>query len=561
MGKSSHDITPITKEHRIQLAQNYASVNGEQDDIVQCEQDRIIPNVKAYKLLDEGKSPLEVASELNLPGPQVQQFYVEYWNMRRMHKLVTIYQETQDSMGYFLKLFRLGRENGVTPEQITKLVQMADSLRTNIFHRSFEFAIIISKSLIFMHIKNSSLKENLVNITKVRKSIRGLTSPRAIFPILIFLFAFSIMGSSTPFLATATATTEIENVYMVTTRGNRNVPQGVTGNGYGDAYPLGDINQLKRDCPEEIAIFVHGWHNDETKAKERLDRVKMSLEHNRYIIPLIGFSWDSNIEWEPAKFIAKQNGPKLAHFISDFKSRCGLSDVRVVAHSMGARVVLSSLESLHNNDQWNRNDFRITSIHLMGAAVDDEEVSKNIQNILNDQTNQGVVKTTAYGEAIQEEVTRFYNLYNPQDNMLQQLPFDPPYSIYEIYPFFEEDSALGQVGTQHDIHGIDKVSRPPYYDINVQNQIEPGTDADGIEDLHLVFCGFVICDETIIKGWDFGLCLAYYLGFGVNTDCRIGMGDNHAGYIGFRNNPANRNIDEFDGTMDVVVQHWSAPLQ
>jgi hypothetical protein len=81
MGKSSHDITPITKEHRIQLAQNYAAVNGEQDDIVQCEQDGIIPNVKAYKLFDEGKSPLEVTAELNLPGPQVQQFYVEYLNM------------------------------------------------------------------------------------------------------------------------------------------------------------------------------------------------------------------------------------------------------------------------------------------------------------------------------------------------------------------------------------------------------------------------------------------------------------------------------------------------
>jgi hypothetical protein len=76
MGKSSHDITPITKEHRMQLAQNYAAVNGEQDDIVQCEQDRIIPNVKAYKF-DEGKSSLEVAAELNLPGPPVQQFYVD----------------------------------------------------------------------------------------------------------------------------------------------------------------------------------------------------------------------------------------------------------------------------------------------------------------------------------------------------------------------------------------------------------------------------------------------------------------------------------------------------
>ena len=71
MGKSSHDITPVTKEHRIRLAQNYALANGEQSDVVQREQDRVIPNVKAYKLFDEGKSPLEVTAELNLPGPQV----------------------------------------------------------------------------------------------------------------------------------------------------------------------------------------------------------------------------------------------------------------------------------------------------------------------------------------------------------------------------------------------------------------------------------------------------------------------------------------------------------
>jgi hypothetical protein len=128
MGKSSHDITPVTKEHRIRLDQNYAAANGEQSDVLQREQDRVIPNVKAYKLFDEGKTPLEVAAELNLPGPQVQQFYIEYLNMRRMHQIVTIYQETQDSMGYFLKLFRLGKEKGVTPEQIMKFVQMADSI-------------------------------------------------------------------------------------------------------------------------------------------------------------------------------------------------------------------------------------------------------------------------------------------------------------------------------------------------------------------------------------------------------------------------------------------------
>jgi DNA-binding protein Fis len=128
MGKSSHDITPVTKEHRIRLAQNYTLANEEQSNVAQSEQDRVIPNVKAYKLFDEGKSPLEVSSELNLPGPQVQQYYGEFWNLRRMHRLAVIYPEVQDSMGYYLKLFRLGKEKGVTPEQIMKLIQMADSV-------------------------------------------------------------------------------------------------------------------------------------------------------------------------------------------------------------------------------------------------------------------------------------------------------------------------------------------------------------------------------------------------------------------------------------------------
>jgi transposase-like protein len=35
MGKSSHDITPVTKEYRIQLAQNYALANEEHGDVVQ----------------------------------------------------------------------------------------------------------------------------------------------------------------------------------------------------------------------------------------------------------------------------------------------------------------------------------------------------------------------------------------------------------------------------------------------------------------------------------------------------------------------------------------------
>ena len=43
-------------------------------------------------------------------------------------------------------------------------------------------------------------------------------------------------------------------------------------------------------------------------------------------------------------------------------------DIRLLAHSLGARVVLSNLESLHENKTWNNNNFTIKSVDLLGAG-------------------------------------------------------------------------------------------------------------------------------------------------------------------------------------------------
>src|SRR5919106_6671412 len=159
MGKSSHDITPVTKEHRIRLAQNYVPADVEQNDEAHSVHDRVIPNVKAYKLFDEGKSPLEVTAELNLPGPQVQQFYVEYWKLKHMHQLFNVYQEIQDSIRYFLKLFRLGKEKGATPEQIMKLIQIADNI-----HNLEEKFHQLQSEVEDIEMEKSKSKEKLKNL-------------------------------------------------------------------------------------------------------------------------------------------------------------------------------------------------------------------------------------------------------------------------------------------------------------------------------------------------------------------------------------------------------------
>ena len=128
MGKSSHDITPVTKEHRMRLTINDTPLDKEQNNDAQGVHDKLIPNVKAYRLFSEGKTSLEVTAKLNLPGPQVQQFYIEYLSLVRMDKLVKIYQENKDSIGYFLKLFSLGKKEGLTPERIILLINMADNI-------------------------------------------------------------------------------------------------------------------------------------------------------------------------------------------------------------------------------------------------------------------------------------------------------------------------------------------------------------------------------------------------------------------------------------------------
>ena len=47
----------------------------------------------------------------------------------------------------------------------------------------------------------------------------------------------------------------------------------------------------------------------------------------------------------------------------------------------------------------------------MGAAVDDDEVSKNAADVI---SFDGI--KSAYGKAIEEEVSYFYNLFNSEDD-------------------------------------------------------------------------------------------------------------------------------------------------
>jgi hypothetical protein len=61
---------------------------------------------KAYKLFSEGKTPVEVAIILYLPASEVSKLYREYWKLRRLEKLNTIFKDTNGKIWIFFKLYK-----------------------------------------------------------------------------------------------------------------------------------------------------------------------------------------------------------------------------------------------------------------------------------------------------------------------------------------------------------------------------------------------------------------------------------------------------------------------
>lgn len=309
----------------------------------------------------------------------------------------------------------------------------------------------------------------------------------------------------------------------------------------------GIIPGLNGKCTNEIPIYIHGvWTRPEfpsfsfdssnffhigfENALEIFDRADKSLKEENYPFDVVGFSWDSDTisptnAWDIAKLIAKNNGLKLGQAILDIKKNCQQMDIRIIAHSLGARVALNALDYLNKNRDWNDNNFRITSVHLMGAAVDDEEVSKDPNDILIDTTNLDTNKIkSAFGKAIENEVVRFYNLFNPEDDVLGPTKTFMPI----IYTANEKDSALGKNGKQN---GIDLPTN--YNDTNVSNKINKIRDADG--------------DGFVDFGW---YSIPMYT---------LKFGDNHFGYVGFRDfifGFAGRGPLDNSGAMSVVVADW-----
>jgi hypothetical protein len=271
------------------------------------------------------------------------------------------------------------------------------------------------------------------------------------------------------------------------------------------------LTKFGGSCPPEIAIYIHGWNKDQNGAGEEFNRLQTSLRANNYTGPLIGFSWISNTDWQHAQHNAKDGGGELAKFIGEFKKPnwCPSTHIYLLAHSLGAAVVESTLVGLHSNPISTNNTKVITSVHLLGAAINNKLIAKN----------------TLFGDAIEHVTNGFYNLFSSKDDGLE---FNKLYENGILY--------LGPPGVLVDnktlyYHPLGLEGAPSfpanYVQRDVANEIPALSDADG--------------DGNIEE------CFEEY-------KPALEKGDNHCGYIGFREPFSHSLID--DGVVNIIVGDW-----
>jgi len=155
--------------------------------------------------------------------------------------------------------------------------------------------------------------------------------------------------------------------------------------------------------------MIHGLGNDNAGAVAKVIIAKNQLRRLGYHYPVIGYSYDSNTTGghliafakhalAVGQMIAKKNGRNLATFIEDFKSISPKTKIRLMGHSLGSQVILSTVERLSRKSQ---NTGIIESVHFFGASIPSD------------------IPSSKYGKLLQKVIRgKIVNYYSPTDEVL-----------------------------------------------------------------------------------------------------------------------------------------------
>jgi len=155
--------------------------------------------------------------------------------------------------------------------------------------------------------------------------------------------------------------------------------------------------------------MIHGLRNNPSGALAKFVIAKRRLVQLGYKNPVIGYSYDSNTSGAQYMMyalhalhtgitIANKNGRNLARFVTDFKRNSPGTKIRLMGHSLGTHVILSTIKNLAKNT---KNRRILEAVYFFGGSIPYDALSPR------------------NGSAAQKIVAaKIRNYYSPYDDVL-----------------------------------------------------------------------------------------------------------------------------------------------
>jgi hypothetical protein len=100
----------------------------EKEEKQQQQENELTIDTKVFKLFEEGKGPVQVAIDLNLPSTEVTRLQQEYWRLKGLQMLDDLYEDIKDEVFQFQTTYKLIKDEGYTPRQLIEVANHLDEL-------------------------------------------------------------------------------------------------------------------------------------------------------------------------------------------------------------------------------------------------------------------------------------------------------------------------------------------------------------------------------------------------------------------------------------------------
>jgi hypothetical protein len=114
-GKTIRDIAQAVHISFTDIGKIIRKINGQKDEMFDLENKS--KDTQALYLFSNGKTPLEVKFEIDIPTSDVYDLQEEFWALDQLQELAFVFSEIKNFLPSFMKLYRSLKEYGTLNEE------------------------------------------------------------------------------------------------------------------------------------------------------------------------------------------------------------------------------------------------------------------------------------------------------------------------------------------------------------------------------------------------------------------------------------------------------------